>query len=388
MVSIYHAVNDGSLAVVSILFPLFRLLFHLSYTEVGIITGGGLFITLVAQLLLGRAADGKNSRILLSVGLCFTALCIALLTRSEDFITLLLFMFLLRLSTSFFHPVGVGLISRIFKKDRLDRAMGIQSGSADICSFIAVATTFFLKDFAGWQFPLYLWAIACFFIFLLGLALTHRIPRSYVRLPMEKEKHTLREAVQIEIRFLKRIKLLVPAFMISGSAWNVMIVYFPLLLQAKTSIPLSTIGLIVAVWVGVGGVASLFYGRIHEIVRNRQTIIVVSYLATGILSLSIIYVTFIPVLISIMILSGIAVFLTFPVLFSFVSEATHESAEGRTFAMTFTLQTGGGALLLFVSGVFSDLFGIWVPFAILGLASLLLTGLLLLNLKKPFVSSS
>ena len=41
-VSIIHAINDGSVSVISILFPIFKELFHLSYTQVGIITGGDL----------------------------------------------------------------------------------------------------------------------------------------------------------------------------------------------------------------------------------------------------------------------------------------------------------------------------------------------------------
>src|SRR4030042_5796544 len=155
-VSIYHAMTDGSLATMSILFPLFKTLFSLSYTQVGIITGGGLFLTLVAQLIIGRAADGKNSRNLLSIGLFLTGVSLAILTQSHDFFTLLAFVFLLRFSTSFFHPIGVGWISRLFKKDRLDRAMGIQSGSADICSFFAVATTMSLKEVGGWNLTLYI----------------------------------------------------------------------------------------------------------------------------------------------------------------------------------------------------------------------------------------
>ena len=54
-VSLIHAINDGSVAVISILFPIFKELFDLSYTQVGIITGGGLFITLSRT-----ATSGEN----------------------------------------------------------------------------------------------------------------------------------------------------------------------------------------------------------------------------------------------------------------------------------------------------------------------------------------
>jgi MFS family permease len=81
----------------------------------------------------------------------------------------------------------------------------------------------------------------------------------------------------------------------------------------------------------------------------------------------------------------VAVFITYPALAAFVSEETHETVEGGTFAIIFTLQLGGGTLLLFIGGFLSDLFGIWTPFALLGSLSLILTVLLLINRKTPFI---
>jgi MFS family permease len=59
---------------------------------------------------------------------------------------------------------------------------------------------------------------------------------------------------------------------------------------------------------------------------------------------------------------GIAVFITYPALASFVSEITDENVEGKTFGIIFTLQLGGGTLLLTIGGIFGDLFGIWSSF--------------------------
>ena len=140
-VSLYHALNDGSVAVIPILFPVLKSLFSLNYTQIGIITGGGLILTLIAQLFIGRIADGKNFSTLLSMGILLVGISMLLLTKSSDFFTLVLFILVLRLASSFFHPVGVGLVSRVFKRDHLDQAMGIQSGCADIGALLAISTT-------------------------------------------------------------------------------------------------------------------------------------------------------------------------------------------------------------------------------------------------------
>jgi MFS transporter, FSR family, fosmidomycin resistance protein len=384
-VSLIHAVNDASTAVISILFPIFKEIFHLSYTQVGIITGGGLFITLVAQLVLGRLADGKNVTSFLLTGLLLTSLSLLLLSFSTGFLTLICFIFFLRFATSFFHPIGIGWVSRTYKKGRLDWAMGIQSGSADFGAFLAILTTLSITQLTHWTVPLYGWACICIIGLFLSIILTTHLEKELVYVPKDATKHTFKEMATDAYHRMKAIRLLIPAFMISGAAWGVIITYFPLLLTARTTLSLPVIGFLVAIWAGVGSLTSLSYGKIRSYI-NRKKLLVAAYLLIGILSVLLAIFTQIIILTLIMILLGIAVFLTYPALFSFVSEVTHESVEGWTFGLTFTFQTGGGTILLFLGGVLSDLFGIWIPFVLLGTLSLLFTVVLLLNYQKPFAS--
>jgi MFS transporter, FSR family, fosmidomycin resistance protein len=382
-VSLIHAVNDGSTAVISILFPIFKEIFHLSYTQVGIITGGGLFVTLVGQLVLGRLADGKNVNSFLLTGLLLTSFSLVLLSFSTGFITLIGLIFFMRFATSFFHPIGIGWISRTYKKGRLDWAMGIQSGSADLGAFLAILTTLSITQLTNWTVPLYGWACICILGFLVSIALTYHLNKEFVIVPKETKKHSLKEMVTDAFERMKSIRLLIPAFMISGASWGVIITYFPLLLTERTTLSLPMIGFLVALWAGVGSITSLSYGKIRSYI-NRKKLLVAAYIMIGILSVLLVFFTQIIILIVVMILLGIAVFLTYPALFSFVSEVTHESEEGWTFGLTFTFQTGGGTILLFLGGVLSDLYGIWIPFALLGILSLLFTLILLLNYRKPF----
>ncbi len=119
-VSFYHAFNDGAVAVVPILFPVLKTLFNLSYTQVGIITGSGLFITLITQLMIGRISDKKKRRFLLSIGIFLLSSSLLLLTQTNGFFTLLVLILFLRFGAGFFHPVGIGWISKTFKKQKID----------------------------------------------------------------------------------------------------------------------------------------------------------------------------------------------------------------------------------------------------------------------------
>ncbi|HWR63287.1 MAG TPA: MFS transporter [Candidatus Thermoplasmatota archaeon] len=382
-VSLIHAVNDGSTAVISILFPIFKEIFHLSYTQVGIVTGGGLFITLIAQLALGRLADGKNVNSFLLTGMLLTSLSLVLLSFSTGFITLICFIFFMRFATSFFHPIGIGWISRTYKKGRLDWAMGIQSGSADLGAFIAILTTLSISQLTHWTVPLYGWACICILGLLISVALTYHLNKDLVFVTKERNKYTFKEMTTDAFHRMKAIRLLIPAFMISGASWGIIITYFPLLLTERTTLSLPVIGFLVALWAGVGSITSISYGKIRSYI-DRKKLLAAAYITIGILSIFLAVFTQIIILIIIMILLGIAVFLTYPALFSFVSEVTDESVEGWTFGLTFTFQTGGGTILLFLGGILSDLYGIWTPFVLLGSLSLLFSVVLLFNYHKPF----
>jgi len=384
-VSLYHAVDDGTISVIPLLLPVFKILFNLNYTQVGILTGGGLLITLIVQLYIGRISDGKNFRIITSTGILLLSVSMLLMTQANSFLSLLLFIFILRMAAAFFHPVGIGWISKTFKKGKIDWAMGVQSGFGDVGAFIAVLTTLYLAEIYGWTFPLYVWAIIGAVGLLFGLYFTKDIDMTQNQI-INKPRFNLYSSFDDALKFLKSIKLIVPAFIISGSSWGIVISYLPLLLVERTDISLSYIGLIVAVWIGIGAVISFFYGRIHACI-GRKTVIFLAYLGLGLAGFILVYTTSIVVIILLAVVLGISIFLTFPALFSYVSEITHETVEGKTFGYIFTLQLGGGTLLLFLSGALSDIWGIWVPFAILGLIGILMACLLVFNRKKDVVKN-
>jgi MFS family permease len=177
--------------------------------------------------------------------------------------------------------------------------------------------------------------------------------------------------------------LLTPAFVISGASWGITITYLPLLLDARTTIPLPVIGLLVAMWTGIGSISSLSYGRIRKKI-NRKKVLTASYFTIGATGLLLSYFTNVYLIIPVLILLGVSLFLTYPALFSFISEVTHETNEGWTFGITFTFQTGGSTVLSFFSGVLSDLYGIWIPFTLLGIISIIFGCILLLRYQKPF----
>jgi len=382
-VSMYHALNDGAISVVPLIFLIFKEIYNLNYTQIGLITSTSLFIHLIAQLYIGRISDGKNFRILLSFGILLISFSLFVLTETKDFFTLLIFLILLRISVSFFHPIGVGWISRTFKKERLDWAMGIQSGSADLGVFVALLTTLYLTEIKGWQFPLYIWSLLAVLIVIIGIFITRNIDEKLLTVKKTYKKQKILEKIQDSVLLLKKIKLLIPAFAISGSAWGIIVTYLPLFLDEKTSLSLQFIGFVAAVWIGIGCITSFSYSRIKSHL-GRKNVIIMSYFVIGVACLFLSVTVNVFIILLIMVLLGFSVFLTYPALSSFISEVSDESSEGSTFGIVFTLQLGGGTILIFLSGFLSDIYGIWMPFVILGVPSLFFSIILMFYHKKKF----
>jgi FSR family fosmidomycin resistance protein-like MFS transporter len=379
-VSIYHAFNDGTVVVIPLLFPVLKELFNLSYTQVGLITSGGFLITLITQIIIGRISDRKNRSSLLSLGILILSGSLLLLSRSFNFFSLFLIIIILRFSTGFYHPTGIGWISKIFKKERLDWAMGMQSAAGDFGAFIAILSTLYIIENTSWYFPLYLWSIAGIICLFTGIYLTSELDLGYIN-NNKKHKKSFKLTLLEEKDQLKKIKMFLPGFIINGSAWGIVVTYLPLLLDERTDLSLTHIGLIISIWIGIGTIMCILYHNIQEKI-GRKKVILFSYITMAMMALCLTFFTNTIILIIIMILLGISTFLSYPALFSFVSELTDEKSEGVTFSYIFTLQLGGGTGLIFLGGFTADIWGIWTPFLLLGITGIIVSLTLIYSFYK------
>ena len=379
-VSMYHAFNDGVVLVIPSLFPIFKEMFNLSYTQVGTITSLGMLVTLFTQLFIGRISDRRNRATLLSLGVLFMSVSLLLLTKTQGFFTLLLFFLLIRFSAGFYHPTGISWISKIFEKEKVDWAMGIQSAVGDFGAFVAIFSTLFIVELTDWSIPLFIWAIAGIFCLFIGMGLTNNIDKEYLRISIIEKQRFLKLLTK-ELSSLNNIKMFIPGFIISGAAWGIIITYLPLLLVEKTQLTLSIIGIIISIWIGIGTITCLIYNKIQRL-AGRKNVIIISYLIMGLMGFCLATFTNTLILILIMIILGISTFLTYPALFSFISDLSDKEVIGATFAYTFTLQFIGGTSLIFISGLTSDIWGIWTPFIILGIVSILVGINLVIDFKK------
>lgn len=358
--SLFHGLNDAATVAVPMVFPVLyaqRFIIR-SYSQIGLLSNFGLLTTLLFQVVVVHLSRKTEYRHLLGASFVGISLTLFLIPLSSSFVLFFFLYLLFRAFDSFYHTVGMAWVARTHPLQAIDLAMGIQSGSGMFGVFLAFLTFGYLAQASGWQFPLRIWAGACFLLGLISLLLIRDLsfPRDDAgRLNMESWLKTAR-----------LIRRHIPGFLFGGASWAVTIYFAPSLLYHKFAIPMGKTGLFMAVWIGVGTMTTYLFGPISRRFGRNKAFKVgfagasLSLLAIGLSPLPSISVIGLFVF-------GTFLFVIYPALQSAVGNMCPETSQPQAFSLVSNLQMLAGALVSLLSGFLSDRFGISSPFIVMGI---------------------
>ncbi len=347
VISYHHACNDGALIALVALIPILVEDLRLTYTEVGIL-GLGLLITVVVQLVVGRAADRRLSSHLLEMGAMLMALSFVLILFVSDFTGLFLAVILMRVGASFYHPVGISWITREYSGSYLDTALGVQSGIGNFGVIASLASSGFLGEMFGWKMPCALWAVLNLVAVVLGMTLTRGRPGT-------ESSARPRETASVR-QTISKIGVFGAPLAAGGALYGVTTYYGPLNLTTMHGWGPGMADLMFALWLAVGTASSYSFGRI-SVIFGRETIVRAGYIVSAIALLALFFVSDWYLIAPVLMLYGATLFLTYPALFALVSERTGMEERGTAFGIVFSFQLGGGAAVVYVCGLVADAFG-------------------------------
>jgi MFS family permease len=360
-VGLYHAANDGTVVAVAALFPILlteRLVGN--YTEIGLLTLVALFITVICQIAFGAWSDRANPRILLPLGMVILGLASLLTSQASSFLVLLLFVAVARVGASFYHPIGISWVGKKFKEE-LDHAMGFQSAFGDLGVILAFASSGYLGLWLGWQVPFILWGSLALIAAIVGPLLTSG-PREN---PQPVERGTTPWTT-----ILREVAVWIPPLAIGGAAYIITVSFGNSFLVMRMGLREDLADLVIALWIGAGVLAAYMFGQISRIL-GRFNSLLAAFIVIGISGLIIGLAPPLYILLPTFVLFGVALFITYPALFSFISESTEDRIGGATFGVVFGFQLVGGALSGYAAGILADLLDIRVPFLLLAILGFL-----------------
>jgi MFS family permease len=302
---------------------------------------------------------------MLSSGVMLLGAASILIARADSFALLLVLVLAARVGASFYHPIGIGWVSSTYKGHRLDRAMGFQSGLGDLGVIAAYGTAALVGVLYAWWVPFVLWGALGIAAGVVGLGLTGNLPRP------EAHPH---EAPSVAA-LVADVRLWILPLAIGGAAYTITNGFGPVYLVDRVGLTPAQAPLVIAAWLGVGVFAALAFGSLTRRVR-RYTALSISYLVIGLAGLVLGYVYWLPAVVATFLAYGVALFITYPALFSFISEATGARLQGTTFGVVFAFQLIGGAAAAYASGILADLWEVHTPFLLLAGLGLATFGLL------------
>lgn len=374
VVSLNHFVNDSSSFLIASLFPAMEIAFGFSTYYIGLLVAVGYVVLMVLQPIVGVFSEKIQPLKLLPLGFSVTALSLFIFMFSSNFLTILLSFIVLRIGTSFFHPIGAVAISKAYAGERLDRSMGVESASGNLGIIFAFLTSAPLYLAFGWKGPF----IAYASIVIITTALTLILSASpslkiniYYGLKEKQQKKS--EKLGNHTNELSRrglflglpLTFVILGFITGGS--NAVFGNFGNLILFHNGFSVGLSNYLIAIFEFLGFVGAFATGWLTLRIK-RINLLFLSYFISGagMLAFSFIngesYVFMIPFLVS-----GFALSLAYPITYSEISDFSSLSdgrRSGTGFGILFSSQIGGSALMGYVSGYFSKTVSLNLSFAI------------------------
>ena len=357
--SLYHALNDGSLAVFLAALPVMRLAVGLSYIEIGTILSAGLLATVLMQFVFGYLADRGHARKALVAGLVTIAIIDLIFTQAGNYWQVLFFYVLLRGAGGVYHPVS---FSTIFRTLEHRSSLGFQSAFGDASIAIAMVSTGFAAETFGWRVPFYGWGIVACIGVGIFVTLTRTIHQSVGRINDEPVTNTRTKhffILQFNGAFLQCIFATFTGFM-------------ALFLNVNLNLSPGFSALIVALWLGIGVTASFNAGRIIGFLQNeRRTLAMTCTLSALALVFAFIAaeMRMWVVALILLVISGPPHFLAYPVLYGMIGITSNQRHLGLAYATNLSLSLMAGSIISYLAGYLSSIYSLSVILPVLALAA-------------------
>ena len=366
LVSLNHATNDGSVYLLSSLFPIVLVLFNISVFQVGIIVALGYLVNILFQPVVGHYSEGRDPGRLLAIGISIVTISVISFIFAIGFLSLLASVIILRLGSSFFHPVGISTISKSYGGPRLQKSMGFQSAFGNIGVLLVFLISAPLYLAVGWRATFIVFAIWT----LADVVLTLTILRG--RYPAASDDHRTPSSSKPQTKRTIPVFFVLAAF-ISGGSYAVILNFANIFLGTRAHLDVSQANLIVSAFIGFASLGAIATGGWTRFVPTNVLLAIAYIVASG----SIAAFTLLSgnaILATITLLAtGFSISATYPLTYTELSRYTGSIGQqsGRSFGVLSSGQTIGASILGLASGYVSQFLSLEVSFGSVAILALI-----------------
>ncbi len=328
----------------------------------------GYLVSVMCQPIVGRYSEGRDPGKLLASGIIVVSLSIVSFVFATGFVSLLASVVLLRVGSSFFHPVGISAVSRTYNGPKLQKAMGFQSSFGNFGVLLVFLSAAPLYLSLGWKSTFLVfaaWTIADVVITLLAL-------RTSPSAGPSRADHS-------SSNLGRSGRLTVPVFFvavafISGGSYAVILNFANIFLGTRAHLGVSESNLVVSAFIAAAFFGALSTGVWTRFLKSGINLSLSFLAASGTLAVFTIFSSNVLVGIVALLANGFAISATYPLTYTELSDhvGTGGQEVGRSFGVLSSAQTVGASVMGFASGYVSQLLGLDFSFG--AVSALMLVG--------------
>ncbi|MCK4636619.1 MAG: MFS transporter [Methanomicrobia archaeon] len=322
-----HLVDDGCEVVMAPLIPLIAKEFSFSNVQIGIL-GGVLVIALgLFQFLMGYISDYlKKKKDMVVFGFLLMSLSFYLISLANSFFHIVVFTFFVGVGLSFYHPIGVSVITTHFKIGR-GKAIGIHGVGGAVGLLIFPAYSGFLAHLYGWRFVLKVTPIICILVALLYYF-------SVTDISFEKSNRKL-SLVLSSAAILVMIVLGITSMANRGFT-----TFFPVRLDG-IGYGSGFYGSLLSIFLGIGIFGQYIGGVLSDKISYRK-IISSSLVLTALFLVPLLLVESAHMIYLFGALAGLSISIVWPAIFAYIAEITPEDMHSRSLGIFFSVAAAMG----------------------------------------------
>ena len=377
MFMLAHAANDGFEWVIPPLLPAIREQFHLSYTEMGaFFTMFRVFGSLL-QAPASYLVHLVPASTVLVGGLLWSSVGMFLASLSASYAVLIWVSAFSGIGRSTYHPLAVSMLSRIFERDFLGRAIGFHLSSSAIGQILAPFLVVLLLKTYGWRAPLQVWS---FLGLVAGVSLF-----SFLR--HQRVDYQAKGKSWSWPFFSRSLGIFLLAMAIWGIAQSGMTTFLPLFLVDQRGFSVER----AAAVYGLTSLSAVFcrplLGALMDWMGRRKPVINAGFVISGLAIMGLAALETPWVVYPLFVLIGIFLSGHSGMADTFMVELIPAHRREETLGFAYTLRMGTASVSPVIVGFLSERIGLIQVFLILGAISILSAFILALVEEKPWGES-
>jgi len=159
-----HAYNDVYLFIIPLLLPLFREEFQINYVQAGLILTIHVALRSIFSLVFGYFGDKYEKRVIIASGFIFSSIFLGGLIWINNIHTIVIFLLLLAIGVSTFHPLATAIVRENSKSNQRGRNLSLFS-AVGVAGIIVASLLFgFFVQIWGWKTTCLLLSLPGYFL--------------------------------------------------------------------------------------------------------------------------------------------------------------------------------------------------------------------------------